>query len=616
MYYLKKIISKLAIVALLVAATACISETNCQESLITNAYHRSSISLDGQWQYIIDPYENGYYNYRYEPFDKQSQPGNGAFFMNAKPNSPSDLVESDFDLMDSLHVPGDWNSQKESLLYYEGTVWYKRSFDYQNKAAANRVFIYFEASNYKTEVYLNGRKLGVHIGGFTPFNFEVTDHLKDKDNFVVVKVDNTRTKDGVPTLNTDWWNYGGLTRGVRLIETANTFVDDYLIQLDPADSTYIKGHLSLNGEDHAQKSVVIGIPELGVYSEVVTSVEGMATFKIKVDDVRYWSVEDPYLYQVAIKTENEEINDQIGLRTISTEGTRILLNGKPIFLKGISIHEESPTRGGRGHSIEDARQLLEWAQELGCNYVRLAHYPHNEHMVRLADQMGILVWEENPVYWTISWDNDATYQNAENQLAELIRRDKNRASVIIWSMANETPTSDSRNSFLGRLASYARSADGTRLISAALEQRNLNGEHFIRTIDDPFADVVDILSFNQYIGWYDGLPDKCEKISWIIEQDKPIIISEFGAGAKYGVHGDNYERWTEEYQENLYIETLKMLDKIDALQGISPWILVDFRSPRRVLPGIQDGWNRKGLISEKGEKKKAFFVLQDYYRSR
>lgn len=237
-------------------------------------------------------------------------------------------------------------------------------------------------------------------------------------------------------------------------------------------------------------------------------------------------------------------------------------------------------------------------------------------MVRLADQMGILVWEENPVYWTISWDNDATYQNAENQLAELIRRDKNRASVIIWSMANETPTSDSRNSFLGRLASYARGADGTRLISAALEQRNLNGEHFIRTIDDPFADVVDILSFNQYIGWYDGLPDKCDKISWVIEQDKPIIISEFGAGAKYGVHGDHYERWTEEYQEHLYIQTLSMLDKIDALQGISPWILIDFRSPRRVLPGIQDGWNRKGLMSEKGEKKKAFFVLQDYYRSR
>jgi beta-glucuronidase len=283
------------------------------------------------------------------------------------------------------------------------------------------------------------------------------------------------------------------------------------------------------------------------------------------------------------------------------------------FLKGISIHEENPIRGGRAHSLEDARQLLMWARELGCNYVRLAHYPHNEHMVRLADQMGILIWEEIPVYWTIAWNNEATYNNAENQLKEVINRDKNRASVIIWSMANETPASEARNIFLSKLANLTRKLDPTRLISAALEQRNYNGNPFIRTIDDPFADIVDILSFNQYIGWYDGLPDKCRKIEWKIVQNKPVLISEFGAGAKYGFYGDNFTRWSEEYQEYLYSETLNMISKIDQLQGISPWILADFRSPRRPLPNIQDGWNRKGLISESGNKKKAFFVLKNFY---
>ena len=235
-------------------------------------------------------------------------------------------------------------------------------------------------------------------------------------------------------------------------------------------------------------------------------------------------------------------------------------------------------------------------------------------MVRLADKMGLLVWEENPVYWTISWDNKETYENAENQLSEVINRDKNRASVIIWSMANETPSSEARNIFLTQLANYTREKDPTRLISAALEQSDYKGNKFIRTIDDPFADLVDILSFNQYIGWYDGLPEKCSEISWVIKQDKPVLISEFGAGAKYGLHGTKNERWTEEYQAYLYLETLKMLDKIDQLQGFSPWILVDFRSPRRVLPEIQEGWNRKGLLSENGKKKKAFFVLQDYYK--
>jgi beta-glucuronidase len=154
------------------------------------------------------------------------------------------------------------------------------------------------------------------------------------------------------------------------------------------------------------------------------------------------------------------------------------------------------------------------------------------------------------------------------------------------------------------------------LISAALEQSDFEGNSTIRTINDSFADIVDVLSFNQYVGWYDGLPEKCGQITWKITQNKPVLISEFGAGAKVGLHGDKLTRWTEEFQEDVYVQTLKMLDGIEQIQGFSPWILVDFRSPRRVLPKIQDGWNRKGLISEDGQKKKAFFVLKDYYDSK
>ena len=180
-------------------------------------------------------------------------------------------------------------------------------------------------------------------------------------------------------------------------------------------------------------------------------------------------------------------------------------------------------------------------------------------------------------------------------------------------MANETPTSQARLDFLTKLAKHTKQLDPTRLISAALEQTDYKESKTVRTIHDEFAEVVDILSFNQYIGWYDGLPEKCQTISWHIDQNKPVLISEFGGGAKYGLHGDKTERWTEEFQEHLYQETLKMIDGIEQLQGFSPWVLVDFRSPRRVLPNIQDDWNRKGLLSEKGEKKKAFYVLQKYY---
>lgn len=584
-------------------------------NLLINAYNRPSTSLNGNWHYIVDPYENGYYNYRYEPFDQQDNPSPNAYFTNTKAKSPSDLIEYDFDLSDTIQVPGDWNTQKEKLYYYEGTIWYKRSFDYHKPEGGNRVFVYFGAANYKTEVYLNGQKLGVHMGGFTPFNFEVTDLLKEKDNFLVVKMDNKRTKEGVPTLNTDWWNYGGITRDVKLIETPSTFIRDYFIHLDKQDNGLIVGEVQLEGSSINNQTVSIQIPELKLQTIVTTDASGKAQFKMKSKKISYWSPKNPKLYQVRLITDTEQLQDQIGFRSISTQNENILLNGEPIFLKGISLHEESPITKGRANTVEDAKKVLDWIKEMGGNYVRLAHYPHNEHIVRLADEMGILVWEENPVYWTIQWKNPETFNNASNQLEEMIFRDKNRASVIIWSMANETPVSEARNQFLSKLIEKARFLDPTRLISAALEQSNSKNDPNIKIIDDPMAELVDVLSFNQYMGWYVGTPEICRDIQWNITQNKPVIISEFGGGAKQGLHGDKSTRWTEEYQEFLYQENLEMLSKIKQLRGMSPWILVDFRSPRRPLPKIQDDYNRKGLISEDGTKKKAFWVLKEYYDS-
>ncbi len=231
----------------------------------------------------------------------------------------------------------------------------------------------------------------------------------------------------MPTLNTDWWNYGGLTRDVKLIETTATFIEDYFLYLDAANPEQIKGYVQLNGPASGNHPLRLQIPELSVDTTFFTNNLGRTEITFTSENIDYWSVEDPKRYQVSFSSREDQLTDQIGFRSISTREDDILLNGEPVFLKGISIHEESPVRGGRGNSMEDARQLLSWAKELGCNFVRLAHYPHNEHMVRLADEMGILVWEENPVYWTISWDNPETYAQAANQLTELIARDKNRA---------------------------------------------------------------------------------------------------------------------------------------------------------------------------------------------
>jgi len=584
----------------LLASIPCVRAQ--QPGLIANPDGRKTISLDGQWRIIIDPYETGYYDYRY-------QPSANGFFKDAKPKTKSDLIEYSFDTSESLKVPGDWNTQAERLLLYEGTIWYKKSFDYQRKDNT-RLFVYFGAANYLADVYLNGEKIGRHEGGFTPFNFEITNLVRDSNNFLIVKVDNKRQRDAVPTSMTDWWNYGGLTRQVKLLETPATFVQDYFLQLQKGSQDRIGGWVRLNGAKLNQR-ITIGIPEARISKSFTTDAKGSVEITFNAD-LTLWSPQNPKLYDVIIEAETDQVRDRIGFRSIETRGTDILLNGRPIFLRGVCIHEEAPFRGGRAFSREDALTLLGWARELGCNFVRLAHYPHNEFMIREADRLGIMVWSEIPVYWTIQWENSNTLENARNQLREMIARDKNRAAVIIWSMANETPLSDARLIFLKTLIEQARSLDPGRLISAAMERHYINDT--TQVIDDPLGEYLDVLGCNEYVGWYDGLPDKADRLEWKTKYQKPLIMSEFGGSALYGNHGDALTRFTEEYQESLYQHQLSMLKRISFLRGTCPWILMDFRSPRRLLPGVQDFHNRKGLISDRGEKKKAFFVMQRYYK--
>ncbi|MGD2034637.1 MAG: glycoside hydrolase family 2 TIM barrel-domain containing protein [Bacteroidales bacterium] len=571
-------------------------------------YYRNTVSLNGEWKIIVDPYENGYYNYRWEPFDEQES-WSGGYYEDKKPESPSDLVEYDFDKSGGLQVPGDWNTQNTKLYYYEGTVWYRKKFD-APATTGKRVFLYFGAVNYRADIYLNAHKLGVHVGGFTPFHFEITGLIKEKDNSLVVKVDNKRSKESVPTLNTDWWNYGGITRDVKLLVVPEAFVRDYSIQLESEETKKVSVKVSLENV-LPKEHVTFSIPELGI--KVKANARKNTGFSFQAKDAELWTPENPKLYRTEIAYGEDVLVDSVGFRTVSTRGQQILLNGKPVFLRGICIHEEyTPGGGGRVNEYREAEQLIDLAGELGCNFVRLAHYPHNEDMVRIAEKKGIMVWSEIPVYWTIDWNNEETFRNAKNQLTENILRDKNRANVIIWSLSNETPVNEVRTKFLIRLAKQARLLDETRLLSAAMEIHYKNDSLVV--VEDPLAVIVDVVAFNEYIGWYDGLPSKCERINWKIPYDKPVFISEFGGGAKSEFHGDKDRRWTEEFQEDLYKKSLNMLDKIEGLSGMSPWILMDFRSPRRPLPGIQDDFNRKGLLSEKGEKKKAYSVLKQYYK--
>ncbi len=581
--------------------------------VMTGGDVRSGMSLNGEWHVIPDPYQTGLYDFHKHELKR-------GWFANEKAK-PGDTgpIDYDFSKAMTVKVPGDWNTQRPELFWYEGLMWYEKDLTYQVKAKS-KVFLHVGAANYKSIFWVNGTRVCEHEGGFTAFNCDVTSALKVGGNFVVAAVDDTRHEDGVPTTQTDWFNYGGLTREVKLIEVPETFIDQYDVHLSRTEPGVIEGWVHVIGA--AAGPVRVEIPELkagqtlagGPGVKEAGGDEVRLPIRMKVEGIKLWSPESPKLYKVRISAGTDAIEDTIGFRTIEAKGNEILLNGKPVFLRGVCIHAEAPYRTGRANTDKDAETLLGWAKEMGANFVRLAHYPHDETMLRAADRMGLMVWSENPVYWAVQFDKPEVYAKAKQQLEEEIGAYRNHAAIMLWSMANETPITDARTKFISDLAARARELDPTRLVTAALlVHTEKAGGRSVKVVDDPLGKYLDVIGTNEYIGWYELTPDTADITDWKVGYDKPLIMSEFGGDAKAGLHGAKTERWTEEYQAEIFRHQLGMLNRIPQLRGMSPWVLMDFRSPRRPLAGIQDGFNRKGLMSDQGVKKEAFGVLQKAY---
>lgn len=570
---------------------------------IINAYGRKSRSLNGEWHAVVDPFGSG----------KRS-----GIWKNRKPAGNNEFREYSFDEGLILNVPGDFNSQLPELKYYEGTVWYGRYFDAGDIEPGEKVLLYFAGVANEADVYLNAEHIGHHEGGFTPFQIDVTDKVKDSDNFIAVAVDNRRTPDKIPAMNFDWWNYGGITRDVMLIQVPDCHIEDYFVRLDKEKKDQINIDVELS-EAAANKMVSVEIPELGVFERLTTGNDGRASKSVKARNLVRWDVDNPKLYEVRFATDRDTISEQIGFRNLRADGSSIVLNDRPVFLCGVNIHEEVPQRKGRAFTEADAAMLLSEAKSMGANFVRLAHYPQNEHMVRMAEKMGILLWEEIPVWQSINFANDSTLSLASQMMSDMINRDKNRAAIAIWSIANETWPSEERNNFLTKLKETASSIDDTRLIGAAFNNMSFNKEDSTFYIkNDPIPDILDVVGINEYVGWYVDWQAKPENTHWKVAVDKPLIISEFGAEALYGQHGNEDAKWSwsEDFQAKLYRDNLTMFQNIPNLAGTSPWVLFDFRSPTRMSPQQGLEFNRKGLVSDRGQRKAAWHIMRDYYRGK
>ena len=578
----------------------CNIQYGSAQELLVNVYGRQYTLLNGKWNAIIDPYQQG---------------RKTAIYRNRALKDKADFKEYAFEGGLRLNVPSDWNSQIPELKYYEGTMWYARKFEINKKSDEN-LFLYFGAVNYRCRVYLNGTLIGSHEGGFTPFQFNVTNVVKEGGNFLAVEVDNTRTADAIPALSFDWWNYGGITRDVMLVHTPKNYIRDYFIQLDKYDSDRVHAEVQLSAQNAGQL-VKIEIPELKIANKVFTDGTGLAKATFRVRNLERWSPQAPKLYQVIVSSEVDEVKENIGFRNLYVKNTQIYLNDSPVFMKSIGLHEEISQRQGRAYSEQDAIALLSEAKGLGVNMIRLAHYPQNEYIVRLAEQMGLMLWEEIPVWQGIDFKDSSTRLKAQRMYTEMLLRDRNRCALTFWGVANETAPSESRNAFLKSLVELCHKMDTTRLITAAFDLPKVNSETNAFEMEDDFIENLDVVSINKYMGWYHRWPMSPSEIRWNVALDKPLIFSEFGGEALYGQSGDSTvtSSWSEEYQEKLYKDNLEMFKYIPNLAGISPWILFDFRSPYRFHPTNQEGWNRKGLISDQGYRKKAWYVMKEYYES-
>jgi len=619
---------------------------------------RQITTLNGEWSYIVDPMNNGLPESSFF----------GGFPKNKTQKTGMELIEYNFDTAAKIQIPGAWNAIDKKLFFYRGPVWLYKKFNYQPKKEAI-THLYIEGSNFTTKIFINGSIIGEFEGGYVPFNFDISKHLKNGENILLVQTDNTLNQSSVPTQKTDWWPWGGIVGDVYIVETPKKFIQNAYLQLNPENFSEALFKLEMNQGLSGQR-IVLEIPELQFKDEFITNTAGFIRESIIIAP-RLWSPTDPKLYKVIISSDQETISDEIGFRSIKVEGQNIYLNNSEIQFKGIAMHSEPIGIPGPAFSKEHFQDLLLMAKDLNINFIRAAHYPYTRHLAKVADRLGLMLWEEVPVYWNIDWDNSETLNIAINQIKRLVQRDQNRASVVVWSVANETPLSSSRMKFLNTLLSEIETIDSTRLTTAALlsgseeqfkalvlvlalqgvksqwvnpqekaifqfilDQANIPIDselNFSISIDDPLGESVDLISYNEYFGWYyvtfftdqmmipegtlrklmfEVLPNI--KINSVF--NKPIHISEFGAGAKYGNHSNKI--WSEEYQARLYRHQLEMLSNNPQIKGISPWVFKDFRAMLRPLPGIQDFYNRKGLIDENGNKKAAFDVLADFYENK
>ncbi len=582
--------------------------------------NRKTRSLNGKWGFFAD--NMGAFGL------KRSR----NVFEGLNPCEDDRAIEYDVDAFDPISVPGDWNTQKKELFLFEGFGWYAKRLelsasDLKSIAGGERLFLRLDGVNYSVDVWWNGKQIASEEMPFLPLSFELKREQLQSSNLLVIRVDARRLEHRIPAERYDWFNYGGLIRGVRLVTTPASFIAQAAyhstqILETAAASAVVNGKYTVVCEgvsEGADYELELSIPALNFMKRLpISSAETEVSLEWLT--VQLWEPGQPQLYATHLSLFRDgqaldSIDQKIGFKQIEVDGTQVLLNRKPLFLKGTAYHEERLGKeGGKPRSRDEVRKLIDLAEELGSNFLRLAHYPYDESWLEECDARGLLVWDEIPVYWEITYEDARTQKIIQNSATRMVEVSRGHACILCHAMANETWELPGRETTMGLAYEAFKRLDPSIPVTAAFNAPYRDGCYDVETVEHSIYQYMDVVGLNEYGGWYN--PPLAElKHANVIVGSKPLFITEFGAAGPMNCPGPEDKLWNLDSQKAIYEAQIAMFERCQELSGFTPWVIKDFRSTLRAN-GFQKGWNRKGLVDPEGNKKPVFETVRHAFNAR
>ncbi|CAK7235504.1 hypothetical protein SBRCBS47491_009315 [Sporothrix bragantina] len=552
-------------------------------------------------------------------------------------------------------VPASYNDifVDPAIHNHVGWVSYQRTVTVPRGWTQDRYFVRVSAATHKGRVYINDKFVTEHIGGYTPFDAEVTGLVKPGESFrLTITVNNELTNTTIPPgileVNEkgkksqryfhDFYNYAGLARSVWLYSVpAAEYVKDVTVVTDVEGKTGVINYDIKTDVQESTSGTSVHVVVLDETDKIVAEADG-AKGAVKIDNATLWQPGAAYLYQfrAEIRKDGKVVDTYsvaTGIRTIEVRGYEFLINGKPFYFTGFGRHEDTAVRG-KGHDsaymVHDF-QLMDW---IGANSFRTSHYPYAEEVMDFADRHGVVVIDETPAVglnlfiesglfgkgaratWSDDFCNDQTREAHADSIRELVARDKNHACVVLWSISNEPSTSEKgAREYFEPLVKLTRELDPSRPVCFI--------NVMFATFDkDLITDLFDVICLNRYYGWYAHTGDlesaetafETELKGWVAKYKKPIVMTEYGADTMSGMRSHYCTPWSEDYQVAYYNMCHRVHDRVPEVVGEQVWNFADFQTAANHIFRV-DG-NKKGIFTRDRKPKAIAAVLRERWNAK